>query len=365
MTTHPDLAAEWSPENAVSPDEVVASSSLRVEWICSRDRSHRWEAMVISRVRSYLSTGCPLCYAHRFSSGEGRGQEIAAYIRERVKSVGAEYTVLTGVRSLIAPQEVDIYIPEKNLAIEYNGVFWHSEQAGKHRMYHYEKYQRCREAGVLLFQVWEDDWLRNRGLVQRMIDHRLGISEERRVYARDTVCSAVGNEDAHAFLTLHHLQGAHHASSYYGLRDAEGALVSLMGIQSIRDDGGSVAAVEVSRFASSAVVVGGFSKLLKNVLRQDAYRGARHVVSYSHNDHSWGDVYEKSGFIREHEGAPGYFYVLPGTVDRVSRWRYPVERFRRDEDLLYEKERTEQQLSVLNGFHRVWDAGSAKWVLEC
>lgn len=94
--------------------------------------------------------------------------------------------VIPNDRSLIAPQELDVFIPEKYVAIEFNGVYWHSEECGKDKHYHYNKGLACKEKGVQLLQVWEDDWARNPELIKRMLAHKLGVDTSKRAYGRNT-----------------------------------------------------------------------------------------------------------------------------------------------------------------------------------
>lgn len=60
-------------------------------------------------------------------------------------------------RSIIWPYELDIYYPEKRIAIEFNGDYWHSEKF-KDKDYHYNKFSICRENNILLVSIFETDW---------------------------------------------------------------------------------------------------------------------------------------------------------------------------------------------------------------
>lgn len=60
-TLYPDIAKEWSDENEISADAVVAGSTRRGVWICSKNSSHKWETTVSNR--TFSKTGCPFCNA--------------------------------------------------------------------------------------------------------------------------------------------------------------------------------------------------------------------------------------------------------------------------------------------------------------
>ena len=80
-------------------------------------------------------------------------KEILAYL----KSI---YTgkIITNLRRVINPLELDIYIPEKKLAIEFNGNFYHSTNSGKSFDYHLNKTLRCQEKGIRLIHIFEYEW---------------------------------------------------------------------------------------------------------------------------------------------------------------------------------------------------------------
>lgn len=63
---HPELAAQWSEENASSPSQVLPMSSRKVQWVCEKDAPHQWEAVVSSRVQG---SGCPYCTGQRAVTG--------------------------------------------------------------------------------------------------------------------------------------------------------------------------------------------------------------------------------------------------------------------------------------------------------
>lgn len=60
-------------------------------------------------------------------------------------------------RIAIRPKELDFYIPDYKLAIEINGLYWHSEAAGTSKMYHQEKSLACLKQGISLVHLFEDE----------------------------------------------------------------------------------------------------------------------------------------------------------------------------------------------------------------
>lgn len=353
--THPELSKEWDDERDI--ETISFGSVYKARWKCKS--GHRWRATVNSRMK----TNCPTCWETTFSSRAE--SEIFDFIAELL---GGQEKVVKGSRSVIPPYELDLFVPEKNFAVEFNGLYWHTEDMGKDRWYHHKKFSLCREKGVKLFMVWEDSYNRNPELIKRMIAHRLGHSAEGTVYARKTEFVKLNGKEAVPFYEANHLQGAHKSSRHYGLRDkASGEIVAAMScvFKRLKKD------LEISRFATSKNVPGGFSKLLRNIIDDHTSEtttstlfgaqseSAERVVSYSHNDHSWGEVYAQHGFTKVHDGEPGYFYVRNNV--REFRLNYSPKRFRERDDLLFEEGMNERELAKLNGLSRIWDTGSARW----
>lgn len=347
-SVHPELVAQWSEKNDKSPQQVTYRSHYMAEWVC--EKGHEWLAKVQTRSTGH---GCPSCAAATYVSRAER--DIAEYVAGL--DVGE---VKTSVRNVIKG-ELDVYIPEKRIAVEFNGLYWHSENAGRGKFYHRDKWLACKGEGIQLIQIWEDDWNRNPELVKRMLAHKLGVSGGERIYARSTNVRVVPSAEVREFLEANHLQG-YRAAKYWGLytRDIENpVLVGVLGVQRKGENG-----IEIIRFATSCVVVGGFTKLLKYVLGLEQYFEVVEVFSYSHNDHSDGGVYERNGFVLVHDGAPGYGYWRAGWVERQNRLKFSPSRVRGNRELEFVEGATERELAALNGLSRVWDSGSSLWVLN-
>lgn len=169
--TYPELISEWDWEsNEKHPKEVSHGSLYRAHWRCSY--GHRWQAIVVNRTGKRVH-GCPYC-SHNVSSPE---KELNAFI----VSLGFDTTVSS--RKVIPPYEVDIYIPRENVAIEFNGNYWHSDNALMKRNgmtareYHSKKREIAKETNTSLLFVWESDWWFNQEEVKDSISSFLSGSD--------------------------------------------------------------------------------------------------------------------------------------------------------------------------------------------
>lgn len=258
-------------------------------------------------------------------------------------------------KKIIKPKELDIYIPSKKIAIEFNGVYWHSEAQGKDKDYHRNKWLSCKDKGVQLIQVWEDEWTRNPEQIKRMLAHKLGVSAERKVFARRTTVVPVIKTEVEKFLSENHIQGFASGSYYLGLREkASNELTAVLVLKKEAGTNGRV--LNIVRYATSANVVGGFTKLLSDA--EKTYK-PESFITFADHGVSDGGLYENNGFIADKELAPDYMYVVGG--ERKHKFGYRLKRFESNPDLLWEQGLTERELAKLNGLERIWDAGKTRY----
>lgn len=117
-TTHPDLAKEWNYERNgnLKPTDVTFSSGKKVWWKCKF--SHEWQATLNSRTNNQRirGRGCPDCARAGSSMPE---QGVAFYLSKvtRIKT-----------RVKLYGKEVDIYLPDYAIGIEYDGIYWHKDR---------------------------------------------------------------------------------------------------------------------------------------------------------------------------------------------------------------------------------------------
>ena len=337
----PDLYATLAHKDEKGMDALTYNSAKKVEWVC--DRGHTWVAAVYQRVNS--GSGCPLCSPVGWSQAE---KEIATMVRSWGLSVSENDT------TVIDPYEVDIFVPGKNIAIEYNGLYWHSDMFHD-STYHYNKWKMCADKGVQLITVWEDDWLSRKAVVASMLRHKLGVDDSPRVYARKTTVKKIDYQTARTFLDMTHIQGAAAGTMYYGLVDHTGTVVAV----SVWKKTGVT--MYLSRYATSCTVVGGMGKILNHVKCALAGSDVDTIVTFSDHGVSDGSLYKTLGFHHGGELPPDYKYVYGG--ERAHKFLFRKSRFRTDPNLIFDPGLTEKQLADRNGIRRVFDCGKTRWVL--
>jgi len=286
-------------------------------------------------------------------------QEISDYIKSLM---GAEVEIQKKQRGIISG-ELDIYIPAKNVAIEFDGTYWHSELAGKKsKMYHLKKTEECLQKNIRLIHIFEDEWIKKENVVKTRLSHILGKNAKNKIYARDCEIQEINSKDCDQFLETHHLQGKCNSSIRLALI-FKGNLVSVMTFGKLRVILGNKHKedeYEMYRYCSENLIIGGASKLIKYFIKT---YNPKKIISYADRRWSIGDIYKKLGFSFESNTPPNYFYIKYGNPDRLHRYGFVKHNL--DKKLnKFDKNLTEWQNMQLNNYDRIWDCGHSKWIFS-
>jgi hypothetical protein len=276
----------------------------------------------------------------------------------------AQYTVVEQHnRSIIKPKEIDIWLPEFAIGIEYHGLYAHrTESVGN---LHREKYELAKKAGIRLVQIFDDEWANKKELVKNRLLAFIGKSE---VYnARSLVLKRILMSEARPFLVATHIQGAGVSSRNYGLYEDD-KLVAVATFGKSRSGAMLGAMVEgeweVSRYASIGRVRGGFSKMLKQFIADEQ---PRRIISYCDLRYGTGGLYKAVGFILHSITEPDYWWVPKGRIERVPRYTVQKHKVAKPEHVLhkyYSPNKTENEICAEAGWLKIKGVGSQKWVLD-
>lgn len=277
------------------------------------------------------------------SQGE---KEISNYIQSLCVEVE------TNNRKLIYPYEIDIYIPQHQLAIEYCGLYWHSEHAGKDKNYHLEKLNLCNQKGIRLITIFEDEWLDKPKIVKSKIRNILNIPDTRRIYARKTFVVSLSKQEKDIFFNDNHIQGTGPGSISYGLSYDDEIVAAITFIQ--QTNGSFI----LNRYATSCSIVGGFSKLLNYFQKNNEWKK---ILSFADLRWSEGNLYEKTGWILEKTLSPDYYYIYAN--QRMHKFNFRHKNLRK---LLptYDPTLTEKQNCSNAGIPRIWNCGLKRYLLK-
>lgn len=293
-------------------------------------------------------SGC--CGVTSMTSRSMAENEIFEYIR----SLLPNNKIISNDRHLIHPNELDIYIPDRKLAIEYCGLFWHSELR-KDKDYHRRKYLACLEQGVQLITIFEDEWIKQKEKVKSRIRYKLRLNDKK-CYARKCSVGEIKYSEYKEFVDKNHIQGSLPASVYLGLK-FQGELVSVMSfskrkIHKTAKVSSEKNQFELLRFCSSANVIGGAGRLFAYFVKN--YSPDK-IISYS--DLRWNDgkVYENIGMTYNGDTEVNYWYT--DMTERKHRYGFRKKPHE-------PRNITEHELRNQEGWFKIWDCGNARYVWE-
>ena len=305
-------------------------------------------------VTSHLSgCGCPKC-AHIKSNAEN---EIIEYVKGLVDKTEK---ILTNSRKIISPFELDIYVPSKKIAIEYNGLRWHSELFKTDKEYHLKKLEYCNSKDINLIQIFEDEWLIKKKIVKNKLKYLLKKDENlTKIMARKTVVNEIDKITAKKFLNENHIQGFAPSTVYLGCFYNE-ELVGVMTFLKEKNDGKWV----LNRFSTDNKYIcnGVGGKLFKYFIRKyqptevKSFADRRWTLSKENN------LYTKLGFTLEKVLKPDYRYYFPNEFPKQR-----VHKFNFRKNILHNKygfplTMTESQMTEKLGAYKIWDCGLFKYV---
>ena len=294
----------------------------------------------------WKGAGCPKC-ANQVSRPE---EEIRDFL---LKFLNKD-DVIERDRSVLGRQELDLFIPKLNLAIEYNGLRWHSQRFKKDKNYHLNKLERCNEKGIRLIQIFEDEWLEKKDVVLSKIGHIIGCDGGKRIFARKCTVEAIKPDTAKIFLEKNHIQGYGRSTVYYGAY-YEDKLVSVMSF--LMESEGMW---NLTRFATdnSCVCVGIGGKLFSRFLKD---HNPTQVKSFA--DRRWtldseDNIYTKLGFRLDDILPPEYRYI--NGTRREHKFGYRKDRLHKKYGISMDM--TELEMTRKLGFDRIYDCGLFKYV---
>lgn len=299
-----------------------------------------------------LGQGCPLCGT--LSSKD----ELNIYNFLKEKYDGE---IILREHSIIPPKELDIYIPKKNIAIEYNGLRWHSELFTKNKNSHLEKMELCKKQGISLIQIFEDEWTLHKEICKEKLLHLIELpSVKEKIFARKCSIKEIKYKEATAFLDKNHIQGSSRSTIFLGCFYNE----KLIGVMSFLKESKDSNDWELNRFATDInyICCGVGGKLFKYFVRNYSP-----VEIKSFADRRWtinedDNLYIKLGFTLESIVPPDYRYVTDKNSFKI---RYHKFNFRKS--ILNKKyglplSMTEKEMAQKLHFYRIYDCGLIKYI---
>lgn len=318
-----------------SKEDYVQSKPLKFRCL----QGHEWINENNAYGDCYQHIHCPECQKQQFSSNSEK--LLLEYIKTLYSGPIEENT-----RKVLNKKELDIYLPEKKLAFEFDGTVYHSDQY-RSKDYHQKKTLGCRDLGIRLIHIFEYEWMYKQEKIKALIRSSLGFFEKR-IYARQCQVKSISSSQYEEFLDLYHLQGSVKSSQRLGLFYQD-KLVAVIGFGQSRF---KKSEIELHRYCvkSDYQIIGGFSKLIK-------HSNQHHFISYIDLSHYSGQGYESIGFKQLSITQPSYVYVKGKTIlNRMQCQKHKLAKFLKD----FNPNLSESENMAINGFYKIYDSGNLK-----
>lgn len=341
--------------NTISKYQEAAGEQCRIldytnrEFICECPTcGTRFNIPVTTGYMRLFRYGIKLCTVCNPAETSRSHEENSLF--DYVSGLIKDEATLKSDRMTIPGNELDIYVPSRNLAIEFDGLYWHNELR-KAPTYHLRKTEACEKNGIQLIHVFEDEWTYRKDIVKSRIAGILGLNTS--IFARNCELRELPSREADDFLESNHLQGKCTSKWRYGLF-YENELVAVMTFGTGRFSD----CTELLRFCTKKFyhVIGGASKLFRHFT--EVHPEINEIVSFADRRWSTKDAfYPKLGFTLDGSTRPSYYYV----VNNIRRNRMDFTK----KSLVaagFDSSMSEHDIMLSRKIYRVYDCGNWRYV---
>lgn len=315
--------------------------------------------------------GCPKCAIEKLSTnkkdryesfinqskfGGCNTSKSENEIVDHIKSSFPSLKLSLNDRTLLNGKEIDILIPQLKIGIEFNGLYWHSEEVHSDKNYHLNKTNMCEEKGYQLIQIFEDEFIYSKNIVLSKIKHILRMDYGKKIMARKCDVKEITYKEAKDFLLINHIQGFAKATTYVGCF-YKNELIAVMTFVKT-----NINEWELNRFATdnnfNCIGVGG--KLFKYFIRN--YNPSS-IKSFA--DRRWStllhdNLYTKIGFKIDKITKPDYYYLIKGTNKRIHKFNFRKQTLHKKYSFPISDTETDMA-NKLNAC-KIWNCGLIKYV---
>lgn len=200
---------------------------------------------------------CPYC-----NGGSLFEKEVKQFISKYVGVEGRNKKILDN------HYELDIVIPSKKLAVECNGLYWHSSAQNKDCSYHLSKTNECEDKGYNLIHIFEDEWLYRKSAVMNVIKSSLNLNTIH-VNHNDCKVSKLGLNRAERFVKKYALTLDYRNKTNYSITYKN----RLIGVVTTSDN--TITAITIMK----GITINGLEKLITDNFRNYYYKHDKRFIN--------------------------------------------------------------------------------------
>ena len=251
---------------------------------------------------------------------------------------------------IIENKEIDIYLPDFKLGIEFDGIYYHSNKF-KDKNYHLNKTNLCEQQGIELFHIFEDEWLYKKEIVKSIIKNKLNIIENI-ILVNECTIKEIDSPTCSNFLNDNHIQGVIKSKIKIGLfYNSELVLVMTFSKKRINDE------YEMHRFCNklNTQVIGGASKLLSYFIKT---YNPKSILTFADRRYSNGGLYKQLGFKFIENIKPNYWYIKKHELIKYRKYNFRKDKLISKE---FDKNKTKNEIMLERGYLKIYDCGKIKF----
>ena len=344
---HPYIKNGINNATLIKNKEIL--NILDGNFLCLCDNNHRYittKHLFFSRKADNLNP-CTICNDPKEFKNSFFQKEVTNFIKSIIDGDIIINYVLPNSKL-----EADIYIKKLKLAIECNGIFWHSEKyAGKHK--HLRKLNLCESNNIKLIQIWEDDWNHKKHIVKSMLSNIIS-KNIKKIYADKCEIKTISSNEALKFLTQNHLSGNIQATHQYGLY-YKNELISMMIFKKLNRNNFQYT-YEMLRFCNklNLNIINAESVLFDHFLRNIK---VENITARSNRDWPIEKLFNKLNFKTVSNTSPDYFWAINNV--RYNRYSFRKGLLRKEG---FDINKTGVEIMISRKYYKVFNSGNKKLI---
>jgi len=245
-------------------------------------------------------------------------------------------------KTILNNKEIDIYIPESRLGVEFDGLYWHSS-IYKNNKYHLNKTELCEKKEIQLLHVFEDEWVFKKEIVKSIIKSKLNIFNSK-IFSEDCVINNINSDKSKIFLNENNIHDYTKSKLNFGLYNDD-ELVFLISFKKTNKNEYKMINIcnKINHY-----VVDGASKLLNYFII--TYQ-PKSIITFSDRRYSNDSLLKQLGFSFLNNTKPDYYYFKSSGLTRYNKKEIQVFNNDKEQD-------------INNKYLKIFDCGKSKFILN-
>lgn len=263
--------------------------------------------------------------------------------------------IILNSKSIITPYELDIYLPELKIAIEFNGIHWHSELYKK-KNYHVNKTKMCEEKNIQLIHIFEDEWIYKQNIIKSIILNKINIKNT--ISNETKILEINDNNIVKDFLEKNHIHGYIKSKIKIGLFH-KNELVSIMIFGNIKNKFKKHNNYELLRFCDklNTDVINSEEQIINYFIEK--YKPSE-IITYIDRSKFSNKLFKNIGFDFVCNTEPKYYYIIDNI--RFNRYIFKKENLIKDG---FDPNKSEHEIMLEQKHYRIYDSGDMKYIKKC